>query len=115
MTTDSPCTPGKVETRTSSSVPLTRMLMRPSCGNRRSAMSMAEISLIRETTAANRSREGSVGRAGRRRREADTEVELPGFDVNIRRALFHGLAHHVVDEFDRRLRQLPQVADVSLP
>lgn len=46
--------------------------------------------------------------------EADTEVELPGFDVNIRRTLFHGLAHHVVDEFDYRrlLRQLPQVADV---
>ena len=48
ITTLSPCTVGTVDTRRSSSRPLTRVLIRPSCGRRRSAMSRRASSLMRE-------------------------------------------------------------------
>ncbi len=61
-TMDSPCTPGNAEARTSMAWPLARTLRRPSCGKRRSAMSMPEISFRREATALKRSR-GNCSRA----------------------------------------------------
>ena len=52
MSTASPNCVGTTETRYSFWAPPTVALMRPSCGNRRSAMSRFAITLMRETTAA---------------------------------------------------------------
>ncbi len=51
-TTRSPCPVGSVETRTSMARPPTRSVMRPSCGRRFSAMSIAAMILMRDTSAA---------------------------------------------------------------
>ena len=52
ITTLSPNTVGKVETRMSISTPRTTVLMRPSCGNRRSAMSSLAMIFMRVVSAA---------------------------------------------------------------
>ncbi len=52
MTTFSPATMGRVETRRSSFRPCTIARMRPSCGTRRSAISRLAMILMRETMAA---------------------------------------------------------------
>ena len=58
-TTLSPHSVGMVETRKSISRPCTVVLMRPSCGMRRSAMLSCAMILMREVTAA-RSASGKV-------------------------------------------------------
>ena len=57
---DSPYSVGRVATLTSMSRPSALIWMRPSCGNRRSAMSSLAISLRRETTAASKLRGGAL-------------------------------------------------------
>ena len=52
MTTDSPCTLGRVTTRRSTWWPSMLSPMRPSCGTRRSAMSSSAMTLMRLTTPA---------------------------------------------------------------
>ena len=61
MTTFSPWTVGRIDTRTSTSFLSARILKRPSCGWRRSAMSRFDMILMRETTALCR----AFGGAGR--------------------------------------------------
>ena len=51
MTTASPCSIGMTDTRMSTSLLLTRILMRPSCGTRFSAMLRLLRILMRETIA----------------------------------------------------------------
>ena len=53
MTRDSPQAAGRVETRRSTSWPDMRMVWRPSCGRRRSPISMPDKSFSREQTASN--------------------------------------------------------------
>ena len=65
MTTRSPARLGRVDTRTSTSLPPSVRPMRPSCGMRRSAMSRRAMTLIRLTTT-------GATLAGKRRRSCNT-------------------------------------------
>ncbi len=102
-TIDSPADPGNTETRISKLSPLTRALIRPSCGMRRSAISRLERILTRQATASNRSRGcsdcTSISPSTRTRTQ---EFAFRGFDVDVRCALRDRLRQDRIDQLDRR-------------
>ena len=116
MTTFSPCGPGTVETRRSSDFCPTLMATRPSCGSRRSAMSIRDITLMREMT-------GPCTHLRRLERVAQQavdavahdEIRLARLDVDVGGAGLHGLRDDQVDHADdrRRLRTPLVVGDIA--
>ncbi len=99
----SPFTVGIVETRTSIAPATVVRLMRPSCGRRRSAMSMWAITFRREMMALWSTR--SCGGHGDFVEDAvdavaDAEIVFERLDVDVRRALGDGFADDLVDELD---------------
>ncbi len=117
ITTASPCSIGMIETRMSTSLAFTRILMRPSCGTRFSAM----LRLLRDLDARNDRRLEALDLRGHRHflqqavdAVADAQLVLERLDVNVRRAQRNRVAEHLVDEADDRrvLRRLVEIAVV---
>ena len=101
MTTLSPYSVGRVETRKSTSRPSVLILMRPSCGRRRSAIFSLAISLTREMMAAFSSRGGgSLTRQHAVDAVADAKLFLERLDVDVAGALLDGLRDHGVHQPD---------------
>ena len=105
----------------SSSRPEMRVEIRPSWGSRRSAMSMPEMSLMRDATAGEALH--GLGQAGVGHSvdaHPDREVILAGLHVDVGGARIHGLGEQVVNQLDdrrllRHLAQLPRaVAGVEV-
>jgi len=103
-TTLSPNCVGRVETRRSMTRPPMDICMRPSCGNRRSAMLRPDMTLIREMIG----KASSWGRSHRIERAVHTisylEILLERLKMNIRCAAVHGLIENEVNKPDNRRR-----------
>ena len=117
MTTDSPCTLGRVTTRRSTWWPSMLSPTRPSCGTRRSAMSSSAMTLMRLTTPATIARGTTCASFStpsmRRRTRIESDLRL---EVDVRRALLHRLGDDLVRELDDRrvVDRLAQIDDLGL-
>ena len=101
ITIFSPNATGRVETRSSTSLPARVVLMRPSCGRRFSAMSRRDMVLMREMTAACTifGIDWMSCSTPSMRKRIRLELAL-GLDVDVARARVEGVLEHELDGVD---------------